>query len=179
MIHTIQVDRVLRDTAPKPYLNLITRPTGAAVRNVIQNHLSQLPPAPACLDFSRIGLMDFSCADEVVAKLLLATELGEGRYFLLRGLDDDHSQTINEVLDHQSLAVAALDQNSRPVLLGRTSADLRVAFSRAHALGPGWPTDLAEDLGWAVERAADALLMLALLRVIAAEGGYYRPLPLV
>lgn len=178
MIHTIQVDRVLRDAAPAPYRNLITRPTGAAVRSVIQHHLSQLPPAPTWLDFSQVGLMDFSCADEVVAKLLLGTEPAGERYILLRGLDDDHSQTISEVLGHQSLAVAVLDQYGRPTLLGKTNPDLRIVFGRAHALGPGWAEDLAADLGWSVERAADALLMLALLRVIAAEGGFYRPLPL-
>ena len=71
MMHTIRVSRVLRETVNTPYSDLVTRATGAAVRTSIRATIAARPGGTALLDFSEIGLVDFSCADEVVAKLLL------------------------------------------------------------------------------------------------------------
>ena len=73
----IDVGLVLRDAAHLPYTNLVTRSTGAAVRRCIELELAALPAdETATLDFSHIGVMDFSCADEIVAKLLLDPQIG-------------------------------------------------------------------------------------------------------
>ena len=73
--------------------------------------------------------MDLSCADEVVAKLLLA---GRTAYFVvLQGLREDHHEAIDHVLTHHRLAVAAVPPGSRePRLLGWVPADAREAFAR-------------------------------------------------
>ena len=72
MIETIQIGRVLREALATPYRNLVTRPTGAAVRDRIEAALDDSDCLCAYLDFSDIDLLDLSCADEVVAKLLTA-----------------------------------------------------------------------------------------------------------
>ena len=72
MIQTIHIGHLLRETVASPYRNLVTRPTGAAIRNRIQETMADSDCLTALLDFSGIELLDFSCADEVVAKLLLA-----------------------------------------------------------------------------------------------------------
>ena len=41
MIETIWIGHLLRETASSPYRNLVTRPTGAAVRNRIEDALSR------------------------------------------------------------------------------------------------------------------------------------------
>ena len=71
MIQTIHIGHLLRETVASPYRNLVTRPTGAAIRNRIQETMAGSDCLTALLDFSDIELLDFSCADEVVAKLLL------------------------------------------------------------------------------------------------------------
>ena len=71
MIQTIHIGHLLRETVASPYRNLVTRPTGAAIRNRIQEAMAGSDCLTALLDFSGIELLDFSCADEVVAKLLL------------------------------------------------------------------------------------------------------------
>ncbi len=104
MIETIQVGHLLRETAATPYRNLVTRPTGAAVRNRIEDTLARSDCLTALLDFSEIELLDFSCAEEIVAKLLLAQATGRPRFLLLRGLRDDQHDAIEHVLTHHRLA---------------------------------------------------------------------------
>ena len=70
MINHIDVSSVLRRTVCDLYSNLVTRPTGAAVRTEIENLLSAWRgPSLTVIDFSHVNLLDFSCADEVVGKL--------------------------------------------------------------------------------------------------------------
>ena len=72
MMH-IDVNSVLRQTLScELYSNLVTRPTGAAVRTQIEALLADSRERSlTVIDFSHVGMIDFSCADEVVAKLLL------------------------------------------------------------------------------------------------------------
>jgi hypothetical protein len=81
MMH-IDLSSVLRQTLScELYSNLVTRPTGAAVRAQIEALLADARERSlTVIDFSHVGMIDFSCADEVVAKLLLqsvSTERGE------------------------------------------------------------------------------------------------------
>jgi hypothetical protein len=179
MIHTIHVDRVLHETVATPYRDLVTRPTGAAVREGIARHMECQACPTAALDFSAVGLIDFSCADEVVAKLLLKMHPSTDRYLLLLGLEEHHAEAIDHVLGHHSLAVAAAQMDGEPLLLGRVGDDARRAFRHSLALGPGDSGDLADAMRWTIERAADALQALALLRLVVADQGRYQPLPLV
>ena len=68
----IDVSTVLRGTVCDLYSNLVTRPTGAAVRTAIERQVFEIgTPVVTTIDFSQVNLLDFSCADEIVAKLLL------------------------------------------------------------------------------------------------------------
>ena len=72
MINHIDLSTVLRRTVCDLYSDLVTRPTGAAVRSGIEQLLSEMrDPTLTVIDFTHVGLLDFSCADEIVAKLLL------------------------------------------------------------------------------------------------------------
>ena len=98
----IDVGSVLRNSANLPFSDLVTRPTGAAVRRCIQSELAALSEGDvALLDFSQIGMMDYSCADEVVAKLLiaLAGQDAHAGYIVFHGITDAHLEAIEVVLD--------------------------------------------------------------------------------
>lgn len=167
MIQTIRIGHVLRETVAAPYRVLVTRPTGAAVRGRIQEELIRSACETALLDFSEVDLLDFSCADEVVAKLL-ATEAAARRYLMLRLLCEDQREAIDHVLQQQRLAVAALLHSTpRPALLGWTTDDARAAFAAvcADSAAVGEAT-IAARLGWTVARARDALRALARHRVV-------------
>lgn len=176
MIQTIRIGHLLREAVAAPYRNLVTRSTGAAVRTRIEEALASSDCMTALLDFSEIELVDLSCADEVVAKLLLA---GRTAYFVvLQGLREDHHEAIDHVLTHHRLAVAAVPPGSRePRLLGWVAADARQAFACICDRGPLAVADLARALGWPEPRGREALRELAVHRLVRPIGELYHPLP--
>jgi hypothetical protein len=176
MIETIRIGHLLRETSATPYRNLVTRPTGAAVRNRIEATLSRSECRTAMLDFSGIEVLDFSCAEEIVAKLLL-TQIPAGRRFVvLRGLRDDQHEAIQQVLTHHGLAVVADGHEGELLLLGWVSPDARAAFTCVCRTGSAGPGELADELRWPEPRARDALDSLARHFLVRADGGRYYPL---
>ncbi len=178
MIQTIHIGHLLRETVASPYRNLVTRPTGAAIRNRIQEALAGSDCLTALLDFSDIELLDFSCADEVVAKLLLDEERG-GPVVVLQGLREDQHEAIEHVLTHHRLAVAAVtpgEARESPRLLGWVTPDARIAFACVCSQGALTPAELAAALGWVVARGTEALEGLALHRLVHADEDRYYPL---
>ena len=128
MIETIAVARMLREAVTTPYLNLVTRPTGVAVRGRIESVLATSEWETAMLDFSDVVLLDLSCADEVVAKLVRMAKERLGRIVALRGLDEHLWESIHAVLEHQQLAVAVLcrrDDHAAGLGAGRRAPPLR------------------------------------------------------
>lgn len=178
MIQTIRVERVLRETVVTPYRVLVTRPTGAAVRARIEQVLAGSQSETALLDFVEVELLDFSCADEVVAKLLMTDAL-QSRFLLLRLHCDDQWDAIDQVLSRQGLAVAALRAAApRPSLLGHTTDDLRDAFNCLCLDGPADAGQLAMTLRWPHPRAAAALAGLVQHRLARPTGAVHYPPPL-
>lgn len=100
MIEHIDLSAVLRASLDGPYADLVTRPTGRAVRASIEHSLTA-GVAIARMDFTGVGLIDFSCADEIVAKLLRERV----RVLLVRGLTDGHREALEPVLERAGLAV--------------------------------------------------------------------------
>ena len=77
MTNHIDLGTVLRQTlAANLYSNLVTRSTGAAVRTQIELLMKASERALTVIDFSHVSMIDFSCADEVIAKLLLRASGG-------------------------------------------------------------------------------------------------------
>ncbi|MBA3258835.1 MAG: hypothetical protein H0T68_05130 [Gemmatimonadales bacterium] len=173
MIETIRIGHLLRETTASPYRNLVTRPTGAAVRNRIEETLSRSDCPTALLDFSGIEVLDFSCAEEIVAKLLLGQVSGRSRFVVLRGLRDDQREAIEQVLTHHRLAIVAIVHGGEPLLLGWVSADARQAFACVCRTGPAGAGDLARALGWPEPRMREALDALALHLLVRSEGDCY------
>jgi hypothetical protein len=99
MIPHINVHAILQQSVNGFYTDLVTRPTGRAVRENIERDL----PAGtvAVMDFTGVGCLDYSCADEIVAKLVR----DKVKVLLLRGLTDAHREAIEPVLAGAGLAV--------------------------------------------------------------------------
>jgi hypothetical protein len=117
----IDVGGLVRRSVATLYSHLVTRPTGRAVRLAIETQLAEAGETSCSLiDLSEVSVLDFSCADEVVAKLL-ARYLGEDRprdaFFVFRGVVDHHREPVEAVLERQGLAAVA-HSGSRCELLG-------------------------------------------------------------
>lgn len=180
MIQTIHLDAVLRETVTTPFGDLVTRPTGAAVRVRIQQAIRAASDcALTCLDFTAVRLIDFSCADEVVAKLLLAADPAVERYVLLHGLSEDQVEAIDHVLAGHRLAVAALPlDHLRPLVLGWATGDDRAAFDVVQESGGGDASFVARALAWPVARCRDTLASLARRRLVRPTPTAFLPLVL-
>lgn len=100
MIPYIDVHAVLQQSV-SGYADLVTRPTGRAVRESIETTLGS-DSVLARIDFTGVGCIDYSCADEIVAKLLRGPG---GRVLLLLGISDGHREAIEPVLEGHGLAV--------------------------------------------------------------------------
>jgi len=99
VIRPIDVHAVLQQSVPGPYADLVTRPTGRAVRERIE--LTLTDASVLRMDFTGVRCIDYSCADEIVAKLLRTVQV-----LLLRGVTDAHRLAIEPVLQGHGLAVA-------------------------------------------------------------------------
>jgi len=178
MVTTIALGELVAATMPgRNVRSLVTRPTGAAVRARIEQALADSAATIAFLDFSSLDLIDFSCADEVVAKLLIHTGPSPERYLVLVGLHDHQDEEIDHVLSARSLAVLAFkDHASRPRLLGCIRPEHKEVFELLLDHGPGDAHGLAARLDRPVDLVADALAALALFGVVWANDGMYQPL---
>ncbi|MFN8580621.1 MAG: hypothetical protein U0163_06530 [Gemmatimonadaceae bacterium] len=183
MIHYIDVSKVLRRTVCDLYSNLVTRSTGAAVRQEIENVLADVPdPSVTIIDFSSVGMMDFSCADEVVGKLLDKIHHGPSRreaYVLVRGVGDSHLEAIETVLERYDLAVVAESTAGEWRVVGPLEERHRRACNAVNQRGRVRAADLAPELGEAPDHLAQTLDGLCERRLVMREANDYLALQLV
>ena len=177
MMH-IDVSSVLRQTLScELYSNLVTRPTGAAVRTQIEALLADaLERSLTVIDFSHVGMIDFSCADEVVAKLLLrnveAERAQREAYFLFRGVNDDHWDAIETVLERHGLALV-LETADGARIVGTLDERERTAWQTVYQRGRTQAADLATALDSAIDDCASVLDRLHRRRLLmCVEDGY-------
>ena len=118
----IDVGSLVQRSVATLYSHLVTRPTGRAVRLAIESLLADAgDTAFSLIDLSEVSVLDFSCADEVVAKLLmryLNADRPREAYFVIRGLRDLHREPIEVVLERQQLATVAQREDGTYELLG-------------------------------------------------------------
>ena len=178
MINHIDVSSMLRKSVCELYSNLVTRPTGAAVRSEIEQELDRIGDrALTVIDFSHVGLLDFSCADEIVAKLLLqyiSTDAPRREvYFVFRGISEAHMEAIETVLERHKLALVTQHADGGTRLLGILGLEERRAWEIISELGAGAVADVAERTGLSRDDTARTLDTLWRRRLlIRADDGY-------
>jgi len=179
MVQTISLQHVLQEAVATPYRDLVTRATGAAVRGRIEAVLADADWTITLLDFSGVDCLDLSCADEIVAKLLLAAACRD-RVVVLAGVREEQRDALEHVLVHHRLAVAASFRGTGLAdVLGWTSGDAREAFIALRAHGPADAAVLAARLDWSLARAEAALEDLGRHRIARATGGVFHPVTLL
>lgn len=167
------VDTVLRTSVASLYSNLVTRPTGRAVRVAIERQIQQ--SGASCLsilDFSQVGVIDYSCADEVIAKLLgkyRQPDRPADAFFLVQGVSEHQRDQIQAVLERNRLLLVALERD-RPALWGPAPERLRRAWHCLDELGSAVPQEFASARGLSDSTAVSWLKRLVRWRVAVREG---------
>jgi hypothetical protein len=174
--HHIDLGSVLRGTVCELYSNLVTRPTGVAVRTEIERAIAEAGGRTlTVIDFTQVTLLDFSCADEIVAKLMLRSVTDAARaieeqapegYFVFRGICDRHLDAIEAVLERHGLAIVALIDGVAQ-LVGEVPNDERAAWARLCALGAADAPTFAEAAAAGASEAEVAAARALLDRLVA------------
>jgi hypothetical protein len=171
----IDLGSVLRQTLSATlYSNLVTRPTGRAVRTQIETLLESTERSLTVLDFTHVAMIDFSCADEVVAKLLLHHGNNREAYFLFRGMTDDHWDAIESVLERHGLALV-VERDGDVELVGVLADAERRVFQAIKRLGRAEAWELTTELGESELTVQKALESMWRRRLIMRHGSAYSP----
>ena len=120
MIQHIDVHAVLQESVSGIYTDLVTRPTGRVVRECIERAMATAAGdgAVARIDFTGVGCIDYSCADEIVAKLLRERPA----VLVLTGISDGHLEAIEPVLAGHGLAALIERRDGTLEVLGAAEA---------------------------------------------------------
>jgi hypothetical protein len=124
------------------------------------------------LDFSQVGVLDFSCADEVIAKLLmkyLRADRPSDAFFVVQDASEHHRDSIDTVLQRHKLLLVAVE-SGRPALWGPAPSRLRAAWDRLDRMGRVDTSQFASAHGVNEATAGSWLRRLVNLRVAVPDG---------
>jgi len=160
--------------------NLVTRETGRQMRETLEERLQAEPEeAVVILDFKAVGILDYSCADEIVAKLISRLNAGEygNRYLLLRGLNATQKENIEVALERKRLAALSLREDKSWEVLGVLNNYLRETLEEVMREGRITARDLAEVEELEINTSSTRLANLYKLQLVQrreellSEGG--------
>lgn len=150
---------------------LVTRHTGRAVRLSIEGLAAEQGSLSlTVLDFGDVSVIDFSCADEVVAKLVLRAIEAEGgdqqRFYVFRGVCPHHLDPMESALKRRGLAAAAQKPSGEPFLIGDVEPAASRLWLKVCEAGRARPADLARvvemddgDCGRLLDRMVERRLL--------------------
>jgi hypothetical protein len=120
------------------------------------------------LDFSQVAVLDYSCADEVIAKLLQRYQRADrptDAYFIARGLAEEHRDPIEEVLSRHQLSLVA-EVHGNFDLLGHASDAERESWLALQKLSSGEAAEVAMRADLTATDATTALKGLVERRAV-------------
>jgi hypothetical protein len=162
------------------YSNLITRPMGQAIRVGIESQITELGTGClSVLDFTQVVVLDYSCADEAVAKLIQRFQPPErpaDAWFLARGVADQHREPLEAVLVRHGLVLTAEVEGVGYMLLGAPSMVEQLCWAALERAGTASLGQVADAVQHEEAEVASALESLAYRRALIpadATGTYY------
>lgn len=149
--------------------DLVTRPSGNKIRERIECDLAKEKEGEIiALDFSKIEIIDYSCADEIVVKLisrLLGGEYGD-KYVVLTGLNENQKENIEVALERRYLAVMAEMREGNKILIGILNNYLKVTLNIILEKGKITARELSEFLDLEANTSGTRLLNLHKKRLV-------------
>jgi hypothetical protein len=182
---SVDLSHVHRRSVTSLFSNLVTRPTGRAIRSGVESQIAEMEVGEhsvclSVLDFSQVRVLDYSCADEIVAKLLLryqAEDRPAEAYFVVRGLQEHHLEAVEAVLERHSLLLVA-ETEEGCALLGAPDPLQGAVWNALLGLRRAGAAQVAGSVGVSDDAAAAAMAALCLHRVAAPHSdGTVSPLP--
>jgi len=175
--HSIDLSALVRRTVASLYSHLVTRPTGHALRLGIESQIAEMGGfCVSVLDFAQVVVLDYSCADEAVAKLILRYQREDrpsDAYFVARGLAEQHVEPIEEVLARHDLALVAEIEDGGYTLLGQVTEGERHVWNLLHEVGTAAPDEISRRLAAPQPEIDAALTELSRRRALLRRDDNY------
>jgi hypothetical protein len=172
-IFSFDMSDLVQKSVATLYSHLITRPTGKAIRLGIESQICEHGGRCVCvLDFTQVVILDYSCADEAVAKLIQRfqqTDRPADAYFIAKGLAEQHREPLEEVLIRHGLVLVAEAEGVGNVLLGAPSMIEQLAFAALERAGFATAAQLADGAHHSEAEVASALESLTDRRALVAS----------
>jgi len=166
---TYNLYNLLKEELKNGSSDLVTRQSGQVIRNRIEKDIGKEKNGEVvALDFSKIGIIDYSCADEVIAKLisrLLSNEYGD-RYIILIGLNENQKENIEVALERKDLAVMAEMGNGKKILIGSLNNYLKETLNLILKKGKITAKELSEAMSLEANTSGTRLLNLHKKRLV-------------
>ncbi|HET6515493.1 MAG TPA: STAS-like domain-containing protein [Thermodesulfovibrionales bacterium] len=160
---TYNLYKLLKEELGNGSSDLVTRPSGQTIRERIERDLQNEKDGEViALDFSKIGIIDYSCADEIVAKLvsrLLSGEYGD-KYIILIGLNENQKENIEVALERKDLAVIVEMRSGKKILVGSLNNYLHETLDFIARKGKSTAGDLSAALKLPANTSGTRLLNL-------------------
>ncbi|MBM4136746.1 MAG: DUF4325 domain-containing protein [Nitrospira sp.] len=168
-MQTYNLYNILKEELKNGSSDLVTRPSGQVIRERIERDIAlEKDGEVIALDFSRVGIIDYSCADEVVAKLvsrLLSGEYGD-KYIVLTGLNENQKENIEVALERKELAIMAEMRDRKKVLLGSLNNYLKETLQFILKKDKITAKDLSETMKLEANTSGTRLLNLHKKRLV-------------
>lgn len=166
---TYNLYKILKEELKNGSSDLVTRPSGQVIRNRIERDIENEKDGEViALDFSKIGIVDYSCADEIVAKLISRLQSGEygEKYIVLTGLNENQKENIEVALERKDLAIIVQMKNGKKILLGNLNNYLKETLNLILKKGKITASDLSEYLKLPANTSGTRLLNLHKKRLV-------------
>lgn len=164
-----KLHNLLKEELKNGSSDLVTRPSGQVIRERIERDIAKEKNGEVInLDFSKIEIIDYSCADEIVAKLisrLLSGEYGD-KYIVLTGLNENQKENIEVALERKELAVMVQMKDNKKILLGTLNNYLKETLNLILKKGKITASDLSESLKLPANTSGTRLLNLHKKRLV-------------
>ncbi|OGW01697.1 MAG: hypothetical protein A2889_00800 [Nitrospinae bacterium RIFCSPLOWO2_01_FULL_39_10] len=165
---TYNIYKLLKEELKNGSADLVTRQSGQVIRERIERDISREKDGEViALDFSKIGVIDYSCADEIIAKLisrLTSSEYGD-KYIVLTGLSENQKENIEVALERKDLSVMA-EMNGEKILIGSLNNYLKETLNLILNKGRITSSELSEALKLPANTSGTRLLNLYKKRLV-------------
>ena len=170
--YTLQLYSLAKKEIKGKYADLVTRQIGRVLFSKLEEELHHVSEGTiVVVDFADIGAIDYSCADEIFAKLLVRlqqNEYGE-KYIVFTNLSEHHKENIQIVLEKKDLAVL-IKKKAGWEILGALDNYLLQTLRDVMGRGRLSSSQLSEKLHLALNTASMRLSNLSKLRLVKKNG---------
>lgn len=163
MKSSYDLNGILKEELKNGSADLVTRKSGQVIRDRVERDIAgEQNGAVVALDFSSIGIIDYSCADEVVAKLVSRVQAGEygEKYIALTGLNENQKENIEVALERKGLAAMAVMRDGKKIILGSLNNYLKETLNTILERGAISAKELSEILNLEANTSGTRLLNL-------------------